>query len=452
MIVLPAPGSSASRKLAAAGLAVQAHADVELPTGRARPLSMYFATIAASGERKSACDFEALSPIRTHEISLRLRYDVDLPDHENDLAAWEAQRRQILTAARKQPNRAAKKRALDELGPAPAAPLVPLLTCPEPTFEGLCKLLATGRPSVGIFSDEGGQFVGGFAMSEDHRLKTAAAMSDLWDGEPIRRVRAGDGAMVLPGRRVALHLMMQPDVSASLLADRMLADQGLLSRLLVTAPQSAIGTRLSHAAQPGTDVAIRRYRAALLHILEAPMPLAHGKHNELSPRVVPLSPAAREQWCIFADDIERAMAGGGPFEPIRSLANKLPEHAARLAAGLALVDDFGVREVLPKYLEAGIALARHYAMEALRLFDASRISADLQLACRLLNWLHCWPEPAISLPDIYQVGPNAIRDAATARRIAGILEEHHWLRPTKKPITVRGFKRRQAWWIMGRPA
>src|SRR5258707_4000007 len=47
--------------LAAATLAAQGHADVVLPIGQgqARPLSSYFVTVAATGERKSACDTEA---------------------------------------------------------------------------------------------------------------------------------------------------------------------------------------------------------------------------------------------------------------------------------------------------------------------------------------------------------------------------------------------------------
>ena len=59
---------------------------------------------------------------------------------------------------------------------------------------------------------------------------------------------------------------------------------------------------------------------------------------------------------------------------------------------------------------------------------------DIVLAERLLEWLkHDWIQRAecagniISLPDIYQYGPNAIRDAKTARRIAKVLEEHHHL-------------------------
>jgi len=40
--------------LAAATLAVQAHADIELPNQQAKPLANYFLTVAASGERKTA--------------------------------------------------------------------------------------------------------------------------------------------------------------------------------------------------------------------------------------------------------------------------------------------------------------------------------------------------------------------------------------------------------------
>src|SRR5689334_2281172 len=66
--------------LAAANLAVQGHADVVLPIGRgqAKPVSCYFVTVAASGERKSACDADAIAPIRRREQALRERYEIDL--------------------------------------------------------------------------------------------------------------------------------------------------------------------------------------------------------------------------------------------------------------------------------------------------------------------------------------------------------------------------------------
>src|SRR5947209_2473986 len=48
--------------LAVASLAAQIHVDVKLPIGRGenKPVSTYLVTIAASGERKSAADKQAL--------------------------------------------------------------------------------------------------------------------------------------------------------------------------------------------------------------------------------------------------------------------------------------------------------------------------------------------------------------------------------------------------------
>ena len=217
--------------LAAATLAVQGHGDVELPTGQARPVSGYFLTVAGSGERKTSADNEALRPIRKRERALREKYDAEALDYLNGKLAWEKARDGAIRRAKG--DRAAIKSALDALGPAPAAPLTPMLTCPEPTFEGLCRLLASGWPSIGIFAGEAGQFIGGHGMSDDAKLRTAAGLSSAWDGEPIRRVRAGDGASVLPGRRVAVHLLAQPDVAALMLADRLLVGQGWFSRILV---------------------------------------------------------------------------------------------------------------------------------------------------------------------------------------------------------------------------
>ena len=51
--------------LAAASLAAQPLADVRMPFGQCRPLSLFFVSIAASGDRKSTADTEALKPIET---------------------------------------------------------------------------------------------------------------------------------------------------------------------------------------------------------------------------------------------------------------------------------------------------------------------------------------------------------------------------------------------------
>jgi hypothetical protein len=134
---------------------------------------------------------------------------------------------------------------------------------------------------------------------------------------------------------------------------------------------------------------------------------------------------------------------------MRGLANKLPEHAARLAAILALVDNLGAPEIGANHMQAGIALAEHYATEALRLFGASRVNSELWLAQRLLDWLlGTWSEPAISMPDIYQRSLNAIGDKATAAKLVAILEDHGWVVRIPEGAVVSGQRRRDAWRVV----
>ncbi len=101
--------------LAASALAGQGHADIQLPTGQVKPISNFFLTLAASGERKSTCDGYALDPMRRREKALRERYDEDLFAYLNDKEAWEKQRAQLLGNKKLCPDRAAKVQALRDL-------------------------------------------------------------------------------------------------------------------------------------------------------------------------------------------------------------------------------------------------------------------------------------------------------------------------------------------------
>ncbi len=89
------PAMAAQSVLAAASLVAQAYADVMLPFGQTRPLSLYFVTVAASGDRKTTADGEALWPIKKREKALR---EARMKAHQTWLverAAWEAEKRKI---------------------------------------------------------------------------------------------------------------------------------------------------------------------------------------------------------------------------------------------------------------------------------------------------------------------------------------------------------------------
>jgi len=129
---------------------------------------------------------------------------------------------------------------------------------------------------------------------------------------------------------------------------------------------------------------------------------------------------------------------------VKGLAAKGAEHAARLSGVLTLVNDLQAGAVALAEMEAGIELAQFYLGEALRLFDAAADNPDLILAEKCLAWARNRGCP-LTLPELYQFGPNQVRDKETANRIVTILEKHGWLLQIPDGAEVAGKRRRLAW-------
>jgi hypothetical protein len=399
-------------------------------------------SIAQSGERKTAIDSYALSPVRTYEEKLRREYDPAWRNWRNAHDAWDAQRKQVLRG-NKHKTYAEKQTALEAIGPEPLAPLYFSITPNEPTLEGLVRYMKNAMPSLGIFSAEGGTFIAGHSMTEENRLRLAANVSVMWDEGKAQRVRV-DEVTFLAGRRLAMHLMVQPNVAVEMMRDPLLIGQGLLSRVLMCAPPSTIGTRFYRKPAPASGPALRRYEDRILELLEQNAPLAEGSRNELNPPVLTFTPEASRAWIGFADTVEEKMKPGGDYESIRAFANKLAEHAARLAGVLAVVR--GDSMITFETLDAGMKLARFYATEALRFAQAGYEDPELKLAEDVLKWItgHFAAGEPFTLRDLCRLGPNAVRSAETARRMMRLLVEYGYL-TGPAPAEIDGRSVREAW-------
>jgi hypothetical protein len=410
--------------LAAASFAAQAHVNVIFPaTGRSIPTSLFFLTVGESGERKSAADAEALAAVREREKVLAEEYRETTFRHRSAMEAREATRAAIKKTA-KGGDWLALQDKLSAMGDDPIPPRKPFLIVTEPTTEGLAKLYVEGQPSLGLFSAEGGSFIGGHAMKDESRLRALTGLSELWDGSPLRRTRAGDGSMHLEGRRLSLHLMVQPNVAPMLLADDMASGQGFLSRLLVCAPASTQGSRFQRAPQPWARGSIDECNRRIGELLsQRPRLLADGG---VDPEALSLTEAATVRWCNFADDMERELLADGLGSSIRGLRNKTPEMALRLAGVLASVE--GETQVSPALLDRGIALARYYLSEAGRLYAATAVKPEIGRAMKLLRWLVERNCPTVSARDIQQFGPAALREWSAVHETLATLEAHNLVR------------------------
>lgn len=426
---------AAHSALAAAALAVQGHADIELAHGETNPVSLFLLSVAHSGDRKSSADKLLSQGQSTRETELQESFTGLMSEYINDKDGYDTAR--SVAKSGKQKGRVDIAAALKAVGDEPTRPRFPSFTADDPTVEGIHKYLATGQPSLGVFSDEGAQFTGGFGMAKENASKTAAALSNLWDAKTIKRMRAGEGFSVLRGRRVSMHLMIQPDAASAWLSNEHIKGQGLFGRFLLAAPESLAGARFHKVPQPQSHSDIARFNNRTLEIFRQPLPYIDEATGELKPRLLRLSPAAKSALTAYSDVIEKERGPSGRYASIREFANKVVSHVARLSAVLALFNDMHTPQISALHLEKGIKLVEWYLEEMLRVNNAGHVTPDIAEAEKQLVWLQeQWPQLSttgddgrlVSLPDIYQLGPYSIRDAAQARVAVETLMRHGWVR------------------------
>lgn len=422
--------------LATAALVTQAHADIHID-GRVHPVSLFLLSIAESGDRKSAIDSIVLAPVREYEKQLHSSYKEAKTKFKNRLDIWKKKREEILSKT----DPLFIETELTKLDPEPEPPLQPFLLLEEPTYEGLVKLFCVGQPTLGLFSDEGGRLFGGHAMGKEQQIKTACGLSSIWDGKPVTRIRGSDENLLLHGRRLSCHLMIQETVFAPVLKNNELIGQGWLARFLIVCPESTAGDRPYNQVNISTDPSILDFRNRLNEILDTPYPVTRSEENTLLPRALELNEIAMKRWIDFHDEIDRSLKVDGIYYSIRRTANKAAEQVLRIAGVLALFENLNVSYIDSDNLDRAIVLMQFYLDESLRIMNTVSVDPDLDLARRLLEWMskkqrEVGSGKEFDLIEIYQKGgPREIRNKATALKILRILEEHGHIQSLKEKST-----------------
>lgn len=370
--------------LAAASLAVQSLANVMLPHGQRSPLSVFVITGAGSGDRKSAVDAVACKEVeevrkqQARDFSRQMaRYDADMGD---------------------------KSRG----DPEPPKPTPKSLTTSNATIEGICRLLKH-QSSVGIFSAEGGEMLGGHSLRDDKRSSGLAFYLKGWSGESLDSLRGGDGLTVLLNRRMAMHVLVQPVLLGALLGDPLAQGQGLLARCLIAQPDTLAGQRLYRDVNPHENPAVMAYSDAIKALLEtAPALWEDGDGYELKPKDLYLDDDAKALWVAFFNEIERQQGNGRELDGARPFASKAAEHAARIAGIITLVQDPQATQIEGLAMDAAIELTGFYLTEHLRLTGAGRQERIDGRLRTLLAWLQS-AGAMVSKKDVLQKSPYALR-------------------------------------------
>lgn len=414
--------------LVAAAHAGQQHFNVKFHFG-SRPISLYAISVAESGDRKSRADTLASIPVNAKQRELLKQYKADAAEFELHSAVFQKAKQKASNPTKGSSVEAAL-RAVSDLGPEPVPPRPPTLCAADATYEAIVKTLDTGYPSMLMASDEGGQFFGGHSMRQETKTATIAGLSKVWDCGELDRMRAGDGNSKLYGRRVSAHWMLQPIIAENVFSDDLLQGQGFLARCLVCAPESLAGTRLL-CNEDGTP-------AALQDVTERPeVQLFHGHMNRLWDRPpaftedgeldtvdLPLSKGAEDIYCKFHDAIEQKLSPQGLLKSVKPFASKSAEIAGRIAGIFTAVEIEAPRTIEADRMKRAAILMEWYVGEAVRLRDSAAIPQNIRRAEALETWATEKGKNRFHLSEVYQFGPQCIRNKQAAKAAAKTLEDH----------------------------
>lgn len=368
--------------LAAASLAVQPLASAVMPHGMRAPLSLFVITGAGSGDRKSATDAVACHAVDEVRKRQAREHAEAMRDYEEAMAARKGKE------------------------PEPAKPAPRSLTTSNATIEGICKLLKA-QSSIGIFSAEGGEMLGGHSLRDDKRSSGLAFFLKGWSAESLDSLRGGEGLTVLLGRRMALHVLVQPVLLGGLLSDPLAQGQGLLARCLIAQPQTLAGHRKFRQVDPLNNPDVVTYNDRIRELLDTPPETwKEGDGYELKPRDLHMSDEAKRLWIAFYDHIEMQQATGSELADARPFASKAAEHAARIAGVIAIVQ--GQSQIDEASMDGAIELTAFYLSEHVRLTGSGRDDARNSQLRELYEWMR-ERDGFIMKGDVLQRTPRSLR-------------------------------------------
>lgn len=385
----------AASALSAVSAVVQTQYSVSRDALLHGPASLFFLTVAESGERKTTVDNIFTRPIRDWEARQRQEVKRLEAEYQKEWSAWE--------------------RAEGEKGEPPEKPLpTPKMMRGDDTSEALLKHL-TDYPIAAVICAEAGIIFGGHAMKPEQVQRNMGQANALWDGGPIVEGRIGRGETNLESVRVTMGLMVQPGPMKSFLSknDGMARSIGFLARFLFSHPATTQGTRFYRDPPPMPGLADFHQRVKLL--LQAPA--AADELGRLITNHIGFDENAQVTWIEFYNEVEEYLGGDSIYSGVRDVASKAAENAARIACCLHVFTMPNHRLIDRKTMADACALMRWYLDEAVRFGQSAEVTEELRNAELLEMWLmQKWKDailagqiPEITVNTIRQKGPNALR-------------------------------------------
>ncbi len=410
-------------------LAVQDMCDVLRIDGLEGPTSLFFLTVAESGERKTTVDKIFTKPIRDYEATQAAANISLLEQHRIEKAKREITKKALEISIQKRLSKGEStseqeltiEKLISEDKPEPRPPK---LLFGNSSPEALTNSLFKNSKSAAIISAEGAVVFG------SRTLKNEGMINDTWSGAPTIVDRVSSDSYTLNDARLTISIMAPLKV----LQDHykkigsQSRENGSLSRYLVATCPSTQGTRFLYNRTyfwNRTEVFQNRISAILQGKSATGRSEAEGGEREM----IEPTPDGLRAWIEYHNRVESELRAGGFLEDIRDHGSKLPEIAARLAALFHYFEGCEGK-ISADMINRATQICDWYLFEFKNLFGSKpTVPLEVQDANDLEMWLRefCHRNPGTSYVDrnfISQYGPNKLRSKSRRDFALTVLWNH----------------------------
>lgn len=449
-----APDIPAMIALSAISAAVGGRVQIRIRPGWSESSSLWTATVAGAGERKSAAEGPFSGALRRIERKLREEALPEIEDAEQALKIAQARLDEADKAAIKAKPDTFKlkmdeaklaKRELAELGPVPALPRI-LFGDITPAAMPVKAAQQDGRMAV-IHSE--GTLIKQMAGLYNNGTSDTGFALDAYDGKAMPVDRVGRDSIEMESAHLAIGLLVQPIILEQLgrKKDDEMLHNGFVHRFLYSFPTS----RLGYQDPRGSKAIPEELLDQLEQRLET---LVRKLWKSSTVRTVTFTDEANEDMYVFQESLQERLRRGGDLHQMASWASKLPGKLARVAALLALYADPETGQVTAAQFRNAVALAPYFVTHARLCLDLMGANRDRQLmpARDVLEWLRRRKPEQITQPfsvrdaqrgvDGNAWGPDGVT-SETVHDAIQVLVDRGWVAPLPEEPRPEGQRGRR---------
>ena len=444
----------ASSALSALSMACQHLFDVVRPGGIKSPCSLFFITIAESGERKTSSDKFFTRPIRDFEASNIEKNKEINSNYAIDMKIWRlreaALKKKVASFTEdSEESQEAEQHLREHYKAQPEKPSAIRMLFDDVSPTAIISSMHDQWPSVGIISDEAGK------IFSSKTFENIGLYNKLWDGDSISldRHRTANSYAVTDGR-LTVSLMAQQKTFLDFLKKQgnLARDNGFLARCLISWPVSTQGRRHIQASTvPDQHMpmnALQEFQRVIAVLLDR----AWQNHQTGKPRrSISMSENTVLAWNHYYNKIENGLGAQGRYADVRDGASKMAENIARLACLFQAFDSCESAEdwqISDRNVNAAEMICLWYMDNFKNIFGpADVLSEESKNASDLHAWLEStWQRfnnSPIKKNHILQFGPPKLRKKSkldialnnlAERRVLSIIESQP--QPGRKPTLM----------------